>query len=98
MVLTTFIDKKKLFVMVVSSFCSKCHYNNKLINEVFPEEIDVYELNVASKETEDLLIELRPLSAPILYLISDGKVISSHIGVLTSDILLNMLEMYRGIK
>lgn len=98
MVLTTLSDKKSLFIMVVSSFCSKCHYNNKLIDEVFPEDLDVYEINVASKDTETILKELKPLSAPILYLVGEGRVIYSHEGVLTSDVLLTMLEMYNKIN
>lgn len=98
MVLTTILDKKSLFIMVVSSFCSKCHYNNQLIDEVFPEDLDVYEINVASTETEAILKELKPLSAPILYLVGGGKVIYSHEGVLTSDVLLKMLEMYQKLN
>ena len=98
MVMAAFSEKKSLFVMIVSSFCSKCHYNNQLIDEVFPNDLDIYEVNVASKDMISILEELKPLSAPILYLIIKGKVAYSHEGVLDSEVLLSMLKMYYELR
>ena len=80
-------------IMITSSFCSKCHFNRKLWQDVANGEVDLIEFNLADERNKSVLDLLHPLMAPTLYIINKNRTEFTYEGVLNSEIVKSMIKI-----
>ncbi len=81
-------------IMITSSFCSKCHYNRNLWNEVTNGKLDLTEFNIAEEKNKAIIDQLHPLIAPTTYIINHNKIEFTFEGLMNSNIVKSILKIH----
>jgi len=84
--------------MFSSTFCSKCLYNRKLWKDVTNGVPELYEINIADESNREYIKKFEPRVSPTIIVINNAELIYSYVGVLNSQIVNSIIEMYQHLS